>query len=422
MELHAFSFGALAFLLATAWLPNLVALAAAVATPSSSSTNADAAADGIDSTCTKPYVRKEWRRLTLDERKSYIGAVKCMMAKPGVAPLDAVTNRFEDFLATHIVQAFDSHFVGIFYPYHRFLLSRYEQELWDCGWNRDLGQPFWDWTLDVEHDDDLINSPVFDVETGFGGNGGWVGGNYTHPAPGMVSLLLSYLPYYLFLSRLGCSQRSQSRCLAWPRALSLVSILLPPSSPTLTNTLGPVPPPTPPRSSKPRKTSPTAPAAAAPQNNTEKKGSNCVRRDLSPVSLRNMSGPARVAEAMDLPDYGQWERVTDGMSLHPGGHWGPGGLYGTMTDLYASPGDPVFWLHHSNLDRAWWSWQTRDTAHIYDISGPLVFFDYSNKAAGNLTLDGTVWNGLGDYRKETTVERLMHIQRGELCYTYDELY
>lgn len=42
--------------------------------------------------------------------------------------------------------------------------------------------------------------------------------------------------------------------------------------------------------------------------------------------------------------------------------------------------------------------------------------------AGNLTLDSTVWNGLGDYRKETTVEKLMHIRRGELCYAYDELY
>ncbi|KAK6843890.1 hypothetical protein PG987_004750 [Apiospora arundinis] len=59
---------------------------------------------------------------------------------------------------------------------------------------------------------------------------------------------------------------------------------------------------------------------------------------------------------------------------------------------------------------------------IYDISGPLVFFDYANEKAGNLTLDATVWNGLGVYRKETTVEELMHIRRGALCYTFDELY
>lgn len=82
---------------------------------------------------------------------------------------------------------------GIFYPYHRFLLSRYEQELWECGWDRGLGQPFWDWTLDVEHDEDLLKSPVFDIETGFGGNGGWIGGNFTNPAPGMVRNIFTVL-------------------------------------------------------------------------------------------------------------------------------------------------------------------------------------------------------------------------------------
>ncbi|KAK7908770.1 hypothetical protein PG985_016073 [Apiospora marii] len=326
MARHAFGFCALALLLATVWLPSPTL---AVATPPSSSDADAAAVVGIDSTCTKPYVRKEWRRLTIDERKSYIGAVKCMMAKPGVAPMEAVTNRFEDFLATHIVQAMESHFVGIFYPYHRFLLARYEEELWECGWSRDLGQPFWDWTLDTEHDEDLINSPVFDVETGFGGNGGWVGGNFTNPAPGMIVQPPQDVP-----------DRTGGGCLqSGPFA-------------DLSHFLG-------------------------PQNNTDKKGSNCVRRDLAPVSLRTMSGPDRVAEAMDLPDYGHWERTTDG---------------------------------------------TRDGARVYDISGPLVFFDYENKAGGNVTLDSTVWNGLGDYRRETTVEKLMHIQRGELCYTFDELY
>lgn len=29
---------------------------------------------------------------------------------------------------------------------------------------------------------------------------------------------------------------------------------------------------------------------------------------------------------------------------------------GTMSDASISPADPVFWLHHANLDRLWWQW------------------------------------------------------------------
>ena len=29
---------------------------------------------------------------------------------------------------------------------------------------------------------------------------------------------------------------------------------------------------------------------------------------------------------------------------------------GTMSDASISPADPVFWLHHANLDRLWWVW------------------------------------------------------------------
>lgn len=27
-----------------------------------------------------------------------------------------------------------------------------------------------------------------------------------------------------------------------------------------------------------------------------------------------------------------------------------------MSDASISPADPVFWLHHANLDRLWWIW------------------------------------------------------------------
>jgi tyrosinase len=39
--------------------------------------------------------------------------------------------------------------------------------------------------------------------------------------------------------------------------------------------------------------------------------------------------------------------------IHGGVHIWVGG---TMSDASVSPADPVFWLHHANLDRLWWLW------------------------------------------------------------------
>jgi tyrosinase len=31
---------------------------------------------------------------------------------------------------------------------------------------------------------------------------------------------------------------------------------------------------------------------------------------------------------------------------------------GTMSDPSTSPADPIFWVHHANLDRLWWQWHS----------------------------------------------------------------
>ncbi|KAI1864519.1 uncharacterized protein JN550_008806 [Neoarthrinium moseri] len=326
------------------------------------------------STCTTPIVRKEWRRLSSCQKKSYIKAVQCLMNKPpitSVADVPNVKTRYDDFLATHIVQADECHFTAIFYPYHRWLLHNYELALADCGWTE--GQPYWDWTLDAGSPYDFVNSPVFDAKTGFGGNGALVPGNFSNPDPDV-----------LLISPLDLPDHSGGGCIDDGPFAGLSTYLGP-----FANVTG---------------TSPY-----------------CVRRDFSYNALTTNSGAASVATQMASPNFGTWDYNTE-FSIHPGGHWAIGGIYGTMSDKWSSVADPLFWLHHSNLDRAWWSWQTRDLeARVTDFSGPLIAFDYSNALGGNATLETEVYIGLTE-KLSITVKDAMHIQQGPFCYTYDEIY
>jgi tyrosinase len=57
------------------------------------------------------------------------------------------------------------------------------------------------------------------------------------------------------------------------------------------------------------------------------------------------------AGAMAQTNYTSFSSPING--IHGGVHiW----IGGTMSDASVSPADPVFWLHHANLDRLWWVW------------------------------------------------------------------
>lgn len=53
-----------------------------------------------------------------------------------------------------------------------------------------------------------------------------------------------------------------------------------------------------------------------------------------------------------------------------------------MQDPVLSPGDPVFFLHHTNLGRLWWEWQSANlTYRLTDMGGqntPTVEFNAAN--------------------------------------------
>ncbi|KAK2735065.1 hypothetical protein FQN57_001345 [Myotisia sp. PD_48] len=130
---------------------------------------------------------------------------------------------------------------------------------------------------------------------------------------------------------------------------------------------------------------------------------------------------------------------------HAGGH---GGVGRQMSNAISSPGDPLFYLHHTWLDKVWWDWQTKNiTSRLYDMSGPNTqprncwprpppgeecpedLFPQPPAHIQNMqTVDGDpgkettlnhVLNMMGIIRN-VTIEKVMDIRNEILCYEYVE--
>ncbi|KAK3997446.1 tyrosinase [Cladorrhinum sp. PSN332] len=322
---------------------------------------------------TTPIVRKEWRTLSTTEKADYINAVKCIMAKPAISPPvpghTGVVSRYDDLIYTHILQTMSIHYVGHFLAWHRYFTATYEKMLRnECNYTG--AQPYWDWTLDTPAAN-FASSPVFDPVTGFGGNGPFIPSDPPGPfeVPG----------------------RTGGGCVVdgpWAGLNDTVH-------------LGPM-----------------ESYAYNPQ---------CLRRDLSPYFAGRYLALNQTLLTLSQPDFGWFNTLVEGFpsfeasGVHGGGHYGVGGTLGQMGDLFLSPADPIFHLHHANLDRLWWSWQKLDlTNRLVDISGPLLLMNYT---LGNSSLSTPL--SVGPSAVDLTVGDVMNIEAcGTVgtCYTYDNLY
>ena len=99
-----------------------------------------------------------------------------------------------------------------------------------------------------------------------------------------------------------------------------------------------------------------------PNPRTDGFGDNprCHRRDVNNYFTKDYLKPSdllkHITSSADIKTFQDVVQNTNPAvaALHVGGHfsiWGdPGG------DVYVSPNEPVFWLHHGQLDRHWWMW------------------------------------------------------------------
>ncbi|KAJ7847812.1 tyrosinase [Mycena olivaceomarginata] len=267
--------------------------------------------------CPNIAERQEWRDLTNKQKIRYIDAVKCLQARPAKGLIEAARTRFDDFQAVHINLTDEIHLVGQFLPWHRRFLSVFEQTLRsECDFVGAL--PYWDWSRDVDAFNKIDNSPVFDPFRGFGGNGIYI--------PGYAG------PFNNFTDLGGWVPGTGGGCITTGPFASYNLSLGPGTIPT----------------------------------------NHCLTRNFNDAVARALSS-AQIANTTKQPTFEHFRIELEGeptnpnLKLHNGGHFAVGA---EMLNTYSSPGDPVFYLHHANLDRIWWTWQQLDLPHrLFDVSG-----------------------------------------------------
>ncbi|KAH6717801.1 hypothetical protein BKA61DRAFT_630304 [Leptodontidium sp. MPI-SDFR-AT-0119] len=134
------------------------------------------------------------------------------------------------------------------------------------------------------------------------------------------------------------------------------------------------------------------------------------REDFRPTNLMANSQYANVTSTIASANLDTFMVGMNG--LHGNGHTSIGGLQG---DLFTSNGDPVFYLHHAQVDRVWSIWQGLD------------FENRKNQVTGTLTLMNTPPSELGTIDTvmdlgfnggSKTAGDLASTIDGDMCYIY----
>lgn len=151
----------------------------------------------------------------------------------------------------------------------------------------------------------------------------------------------------------------------------------------------------------------------------------CLSRDVNP-SVSRMSNSFRNTTKLILSyDTIDWfqgvmqadQRFTDptapfSYGVHGGGHLTVGSV---LADIDTSPAEPMFWLHHAQIDRVWTIWQGLDPAKRRNaIWGTSTRGD--DPPSANMTLDDSL--NFGFISQPLRFADLMNPLSGPFCYYY----
>lgn len=281
-------------------------------------------------------VRKNVVDLTSQEKSAFVNAIKTLKT---TIPADSKLSIYDQFVAVHLgatrlihqhqwnwqsTTPEIAHENTAFLPWHREYIRRFEQALQAVDPNVTL--PYWDWTdpqaLDVIFQDDFLGSNGQGKTLSIPNRGNFIGGEVQSGA-------FSVANGWVLNSELNVDPETETTL-----GNSLVRFLQ-----------------VPPASDYP-----------LPQS------------DIDRVLTLNEYSLFRTAlEGFISID--QDGNITEGGFIHNYIHGLVGGVeidptttpirfkgLGTMSNIPSSPYDPVFWLHHANVDRLWAKWQDNNHA------------------------------------------------------------
>ncbi|MCJ1310855.1 hypothetical protein MMC25_004523 [Agyrium rufum] len=139
---------------------------------------------------------------------------------------------------------------------------------------------------------------------------------------------------------------------------------------------------------------------------------HCLSRNF--LKGENITSYAQAIRPMALDDLLRTLRYEDfSLALERGPHLSiPFSIHGDFS-VPSAPQDPVFFLHHTQLDRLWWKWQQADLrTRLYDYAGSVV----SNSTTKSAGLHDMLF--YGQLGPDVTVSDIMDTRAGPLCYEY----
>lgn len=282
--------------------------------------------------------RRSVAQLTSGEKDDFVVAVLALKQAPSLIPaaqtaISAVggkPNRYDDYVWMHNVLGGGGHRGSAFGPWHREFLRQFELDLRKVSGTPHVSVPYWDWTVDR-----TPTSPGWpftdDLLGGFGtpnGSHAVTTGRFSDPGTAA-----SHGPWRVYLSRVQVTGNPATFIDLGPGLKRSDGMLSPASLPLRANVLT---------------------------------GLGILAYDQLPWN--DPPPPPQMAAALVDASFRKYleRRLHDGIHVWIGYQTpppGPGVVPtdgGHMSFPPVAVNDPVFWLHHANVDRLWTVWQQRN--------------------------------------------------------------